>query len=908
MANIKDFIKKIGNETVSLEEQQKALAAVEQTIVEAKAKREESIGKNVDLVISALKKIESDLEAKLVELNNTPAKQGVAGPKGEKGRDGRDGVDGYKGQDGKDGVDGQDGKDGADGISVTDAKVDFDGSLVITLSDGREIDAGTVLSVDAAKHIHSVQTGGTGSTSQAVLDAIAAIQATLATYGTMATQNANAVAITGGNINNTVIGGTTPAAGTFTTITGQTEVLKGTGQNLLVQSSVLTNASWLQSVITVTGSQTDPFGGTTAALLNNGTSAGTHQIAQAVSSISSSNLTYTFSVYAKAGTANYIGLYSSSQGAFFNLTTGAFSANIIGAPISYTSTNTGLPAGWWRVSITVSGNSGAQFQIIMSEDGTNYSYTGTSKTVTISSPQLEFGTTANAYQSTTSAIVYGTPSLSFNNAASVSMDNLGNLAVSPAGTGALQAQATTSSTVGGNARGANAVDWQTSRSAASAVATASNSVINGGYNNTAGSYCSGVGSGYGNYSSGSNYNFIGGGYNNSISGSPTYAFIGGGASNSVSGLFASIVGGASNASAGYYNFIGGGFTNSGTSSSAVTTQSGTMNATTAVTLSGSNANIKVGQYITGTSIAGDTYVAAVSGTSLTLSKVASGSSTSTLSFYTPHGIVVGGGNNQATGSYSFIGGGGDAGTAGQRNTSSGDWSAVVGGAKNISSGAGSFIGGGGLNSGGLPTWGNTASGLNSSSVGGQGSAASGNYSFVGGGLINAANSSYSAILGGTYGTTRGIVGNQVFPACNSPIAGTTGISQAALLILAKQTTDATATVLTSDGSAAGGSNQVILPNNSAYYFKARVIAGVTGAGDSKAWTLEGAIKRGSGVGTAAIVGTVTTTVVATDAGAATWTVTATADTTNGGLKITVTGQASTTIRWVCKVETAEMTY
>jgi hypothetical protein len=37
--------------------------------------------------------------------------------------------------------------------------------------------------------------------------------------GTIATQNANSVAITGGTIDNTVIGGTTPAAGTFTTVT-----------------------------------------------------------------------------------------------------------------------------------------------------------------------------------------------------------------------------------------------------------------------------------------------------------------------------------------------------------------------------------------------------------------------------------------------------------------------------------------------------------------------------------------------------------------------------------------------------------------------------------------------------------------------------------------------------------------
>jgi hypothetical protein len=38
--------------------------------------------------------------------------------------------------------------------------------------------------------------------------------------GTISSQNANAVAITGGTINNTVIGGTTPAAGTFTTLIG----------------------------------------------------------------------------------------------------------------------------------------------------------------------------------------------------------------------------------------------------------------------------------------------------------------------------------------------------------------------------------------------------------------------------------------------------------------------------------------------------------------------------------------------------------------------------------------------------------------------------------------------------------------------------------------------------------------
>ena len=135
-----------------------------------------------------------------------------------------------------------------------------------------------------------------------------------------------------------------------------------------------------------------------------------------------------------------------------------------------------------------------------------------------------------------------------------------------------------------------------------------------------------------------------------------------------------------------------------------------------------------------------------------------------------------------------------------------------------------------------------------------------------------------------------------------------GVAQAGLLILAAGTTDATATVLTSNGSAASSTNQVILPNNSAYFFKGSVIAGVTGGGNTKGWTIEGVIKRGAGVGTTAIVGTATVTSSYADAGASTWTIAVTADTTNGGLAVTFTGQAATTIRCVAKIETTEMTY
>lgn len=78
-------------------------------------------------------------------LQGETGEQGVKGDKGAPGKDGKDGKDGLNGingQDGKNGVDGKDGKDGLDGVGVQNAYIDFDNSLVIVLTDGREINAG----------------------------------------------------------------------------------------------------------------------------------------------------------------------------------------------------------------------------------------------------------------------------------------------------------------------------------------------------------------------------------------------------------------------------------------------------------------------------------------------------------------------------------------------------------------------------------------------------------------------------------------------------------------------------------------------------------------------------------------------------------------------------------------------
>ena len=775
------------------------------------------------------------------------------------------------------------------------------GSGLVTISDGTDFNKGI-----------RFRSSGSAASAVTLLDAVSTSgrvitlpDATTTLVGrdttdTLTNKTLTNPVISGGTINGTTIGATSATTVNATTLSGQTGVLRGTGNNLLLQSNTF-NTTWTSTNATVatTVVTTDPFGGNNAYSITSTTN-GTSGIQQTVSNLTA---IYTFSVYLKAGTASWVRLFINSSPIFawFNLSTGVLGTVQAGA----TATITSIGNGWYRCSISSTSNATIAIRLA---DADNSSNATNGSLLYAFGAQLEIGSTANTYIPTTTTAVYGTPTLSFSGVSTLGLESNGALFLQPAGIGAIQAQATTSTTAGGNARGANAVDWQTLRDFATKVASGTASVICGGrYNQASGGQSVTVG-GNNIISSGSQA-FSGGGSDNTNA--AQLGFLGGGYSNNISsnGQFGVLGGGYSNTLAGFYNVIGGGFTNSGTSGSAVTTQSGTMNATTAVTLSGSNASIKVGQLITGTSITSfpATYVAAISGTSLTLSQAASGSSTSTLSFFTPHGVVVGGGNNQATGSYSFIGGGGDAGTAANRNVASGDYSVVVGGRSGTASGFGSFVGGGGF-FGIQNTYPNTASGTASVVVGGLRNTAIGEGSFVGSGDNNTANANYSSIAGGNLGTARSIRGNAVFPACQYPISATLGVSQAALVILARQTTDATATALTSDNTAAGTINQVILPNNSAYYFKGSVIANVTGAANGAAWSIEGAIMRGANAASTVLIDTPSVNRVATSAGATAWVVAVTADTTNGGIRVTVTGVASTTIRWVCKLETTEVTF
>ncbi len=128
-----------------------------------------------------------------------------------------------------------------------------------------------------------------------------------------------------------------------------------------------------------------------------------------------------------------------------------------------------------------------------------------------------------------------------------------------------------------------------------------------------------------------------------------------------------------------------------------------------------------------------------------------------------------------------------------------------------------------------------------------------------------------------------------------------GDSQSQLYGMGNQTFDATVTSLLTDTSLA--TSKIPVQSNQAIHFSARIV-GRALTGESAAYTLQGLIKRGAGVATTALVGSVTKTVLAEDD--ASWDVTAVADTTNGALDIQVTGAAGLNIQWVAQVHTVEV--
>lgn len=324
--------------------------------------------------------------------------------------------------------------------------------------------------------------------------------------------------------------------------------------------------------------------------------------------------------------------------------------------------------------------------------------------------------------------------------------------IKPKGTGALLASIPDGTAVGGNARGAYAVDLQMIRSAATQVASANYTTILGGRNNTNNSSDSVLVAGKGNtiynhrfngtsvlvggennsIGTGSltpdGYNFLGGGLSNILA-PLSYSILVGGYANSVGGEACSMVGGQSNTLGGNtaYCLIGGGYNNTITAS--VANQSSTV-------IVGGYQNNNTQQY---------GFIGGGQTNSVTSNQWSS---------------IVGGLSNSITNSYAFIGGG-------QSNTASGQWSTVAGGKQNGATnsyatvvgglnnsvvGQFGFVGGGSGNYAAFTC--DTIGGGESNVLGGQNNS---NHRFIGGGVRNTINAEQ------TVGTTIcGGIGNTIY--------------------------------------------------------------------------------------------------------------------------------------------------
>jgi hypothetical protein len=446
-----------------------------------------------------------------------------------------------------------------------------------------------------------------------------------------------------------------------------------------------------------------------------------------------------------------------------------------------------------------------------------------------------------------------------------------NAAIRPKGTGAIVAAIPDGTATGGNARGANAVDLQITRTANTQVAGGNNSVISGGGNNSVSQLFGAVLGGSGNnvslltgaFNPGSSYSVIGGGLSN-VNGS-SYSFIGGGRSNSLGDasyerLYSVIGGGFTNSSSASYTHIGGGANNSIVYGADYSNISGG----SANTINNSRAFSTIGGGASNSISSNGEYIGIGGGRQNTASA--------------NYATVGGGQINTASGQYAFVGGGiqnvagfiydtvcgGELNSVtgannssnrfiggGQRNTINAEQTIVAticGGQGNTIYGgsAGGFIGGGGRAA--FPG-GNFLTGTNSVIVGGEANRI-GNlsnnpaaYSFIGGGGANIidTNAEYSTIAGGRSNTINNgvtyasiIGGLQAVAASYGQVAhasgqfSAAGDAQAHELIWRREVTGTTATELFLDGA----SLRAILPGTNAIWIGIiDVVAVCTSAGN-----------------------------------------------------------------------------
>ena len=859
MIDPNNIVKSLQIDSLTADEQMQLLAGIEKSIKNSRVQRQEAVKTNVDVVMSLLKRIEQDIRSRYDEVGNrlethfssiADGKNGKDGKDGKPGRDGRDGPMGIRGQDGRDG---KDGADGQDGVSVTDAKIDFDGSLIITLSTGREINVGEVVAADLAEKIRVTMSTNSTVTVQdegtTITSGVRSINFTGAGVTATASGDSVTVDISGG-------GGspfTTPVEINVNSTSSALTINQiGTGNALLVEDS--TNPDSTPTVI-------DQFGnliiGKDSRFVANGNKIEIHSTsAETLGLLPSVGL---FNWNSSSSAASHISFRHYPSGTVGTTTTANASGDTLGSIRFFTQDGTGssytgsisatTASDLISVNLFYSGNSHAFTGPITAGtwNGTAiavaYGGTGTS------TPSLVAGTnvtiTGTWPNQTIAASGGGSSTITISNKTGAYTVVAGDLAtvINCSGATSFTVSLTAAATLGA---GFNVTIWNNSTTTTMAVTIdpagaetidgASTLILRRGEGMQI--VCDGT-----NWQTGNKKTMRVYAENFSNPNRPTASGNGSfsiGDNARATGLGSFALGDASQASGqgafavGYNNPLASstyaaaiGNNSAGSGSQAVT---------------GSGAMALGGSYASGT----DSFAAAVANN--TSSYGATGANSVAIGTSARASTTQGyafGYNARATSTATLA--------LGNNANATGSGSVVL-----ASSGTG---------------WTSTATASSAIAIGD--------------------------------GAVSNIVGKIAFASGSSNVNA--GISQSGLFILSISTTNATATTLnTYNYGASNATNQVILPNNSAFAFTGTVVARRQAAGgtESAAWKVEGLIRREANAASTTLVFSLVTAI----SNVPLWTLALSADTTNGGLAVTATGAASTNIRWVATIQTSEVTY
>jgi hypothetical protein len=131
-----------------------------------------------------------------------------------------------------------------------------------------------------------------------------------------------------------------------------------------------------------------------------------------------------------------------------------------------------------------------------------------------------------------------------------------------------------------------------------------------------------------------------------------------------------------------------------------------------------------------------------------------------------------------------------------------------------------------------------------------------------------------------------------------------GDSQSGTIVLRAATTGSTV-IMTSDGSAAGSTNQLVAASNQVFAVTGTLIGKQSASANIAAYTITATVVNNAGTLT---VPTATLTLIGTDSIGLTTSPTLTADNTNKCMAVTSGAKTATNIRWVCTLQTSELIY